>query len=246
MRLRISSLPFFVLLLGCVIAAQAGTEPPLQSHGALAIRLQRLLQRSGQDYRVDIRITSRSVQGDPSVAHLTATRETNPRGDRLTFSLQSDDTRRRYCLDCAQGNDVAPCDGAKSTASGTPDGMLPGTLLPWEELIVGACGTWQVSEQTTGGTRDPSSPISFDVRLPHPPDRLSWRKTVARVDPLSGLPTRFDRLDADGRLVRSVRVLEVGRIANWEGIRRAVIELPEGKVLMEVRGVSLQRPAITP
>lgn len=246
-----SSLLPLALVLGLLWCGLAQTEPiagrAAEPIPATATRLQRLLRRTGQDYEVDIRITSRgSDQGSPSGVRLIASRKASPTGDRLRFRLEEGEGSHRYCLDCTRAGRARPCPGSPEERIPPGSEPLAGTLLPWEELLVGACGTWEVTALPNPPGSGSGLPPRYEVRLSPSPVGLSWARTLAEVDPASGKPIRFDRLDRSGRVVRSVKVLEVGAVADWEGIRRALVELPDGKVLMEIRGVRLGGAAFDP
>ena len=202
-----------------------------------ALRLEQLLRSADQDFEVQIRITSRVSGSVPAVAHLTAVHEKVRTSQRVQFLVDANGVREEFCLACSNDLGVTACEDAPSSRVPDARQTLPGTSLPWEELIAGACSPWKIAARSDQGQASGEAPMLFDLRLAAPPANLTWSITVAQVDPVSGRPVQFDRLDDAGNLVRSVRILDVGTFAGREGIRRALVEQQGSSVLLEVRGI---------
>jgi len=229
---------FGLLAVGCATAAD---------QSPFAQRLGEMLQVVGKDYTASVRITSRAPGGPRSVARLKTERRAADDGDRLVLWLEVDDARFDYCLQCAAGQATEACtDDSSSLPMPELDATLPGTLLPWEEVLAGACSSWQVTEQSEPSAESAEAGLAFDIALTHPPHGLSWATTRAWLDPETGEPLRFDRIDRSGGLLRRVHVLKMGTVSGWDGIRLARIEMPQASVLMEVRSFKPRRSVSRP
>jgi len=198
-------------------------------------RLTTLLNRSGKDYRVNIRITSRGKNDEHSVVYLMATRDADPAGDILQLRISGDNTpSQSICLKCLPKGGVSSCDDQPDVSFPELHAVFPGSILPWEEVLVGACGDWVVENYLTESTTGHQPHQDYQVRLENAAFTHGWSNTLVTMDTDSKDPLYFDRVDDQGTVLRRIRVLEIGATGSWRGIRRAIIELPEGRVLMEV------------
>ncbi len=238
MALKLRALLCVITLLSASLVS--ARQPPAKSDegGDTTIkRLTTLLNRSGKDYRVKIRITSRSNNGDRNIVYLNATRDADPEGDTLQFKIKGDDTSlQTLCLQCLSTGGVSNCGSGSDALIPEPEMLFPGSILPWEEILVGACGTWVVEKSPLVATTKQLPRQDYQVRLANAAFENSWVSTLVTLDTDSGDPVYFDRIDHHGMILRRIKVLEIGRTGSWRGIRRAIIEIPDGRVLMEVVG----------
>jgi len=198
-------------------------------------RLNKLINRSGKDYRVKIRITSQGKEGNHSVVYLTATRDADPQGDWLQFHLEGDNTvSQEFCLKCQPEGGVTSCDQDPLLPMQMLGSSLSGSILPWEEILVGSCGTWMVTKDPIASkSGDEPKPV-YVVQITNAAFDPGWVTTKVFMDSSSKDPLYFDRINSEGQLMRRIRVLEIGRVGSWRGIRQAIIETDEGRVLMEI------------
>jgi len=200
-------------------------------------RLTKLINRSGKDYRVEIRITSQSKEGDRSVVYLTVTRDADRRGDWLQFLLEGDTTEAlQFCLKCLPDGGVAGCNQDSLLPMQTPGSTLPGSMLPWEEILVGSCGTWLVEADPIGSKSGAENTPGYTVNITNAAFDPGWATTRITMDSKSKDPLYFDRINSEGQLIRRIKVLEIGRVGSWRGIRQAIIETDQGRILMEIIG----------
>ena len=199
-------------------------------------RLAALINPSGKDYQVKIRITSRNVEDERSVVYLVATRDSDPGGDKLLFEINGDNaTPKRVCLVCLPAGNVESCSPDAAVSLPEPETRLPGSILPWEEFLAGACGSWVVEEVPADSISPHLPQGDYRVRLVNAAFAHSWANTLVTMDADSRDPVYFDRVDPEGVIMRRIRVLNIGAMGNWRGLRRAIVDLPgEGRVLMEV------------
>jgi len=228
---------FFVLLWSFTMIFLPQLHASSQKNEDTIKRLTKLINRSGRDYRVDIRITSQGNDGGHSVAHLTATRDADPRGDWLQFHLEGDTTKTlEFCLHCLPEGGVTNCNPDSPPPMQMLGSTLPGSSLPWEEILVGSCGTWVVEAVPTASESGHQDTFGYTVTISNAAFNPGWITTKITMDSKSKDPLFFDRIDSEGRLVRRIRVLEIGRVGGWRGIRQAIIESDDGRVLMEITG----------
>ncbi len=198
-------------------------------------RLNKLLNRSGKDYRVKIRITSQGKEGNHSAVYLSATRDADPQGDWLLFHLAGDNTAtQEFCLKCQPDGGVTSCDQGSLVPMNMLGSTLAGSILPWEEILVGSCGSWLVKTDPNGSNSDDERNASYVVQITNAAFDPGWVTTKIIMDSSSKDPLYFDRIDSQGKLMRRIKVLEIGGAGSWRGIQRAIIEVDEGRVLMEI------------
>ena len=225
----------FVLLcsLGLILPPQlcAGTRD-----GDKTIRrLNKLINRSGKDYRVKIRITSQDKEGNHSAVYLSATRDADPQGDWLLFHLEGDTSvTQEFCLKCQPDGGVTSCDQGSLVPMKMLGSTLAGSILPWEEILVGSCGSWLVEMDPVDPDSDDGRKPSYVVQITNAAFDPGWVTTKIIMDSSSKDPLYFDRIDSQGILMRRIKVLEIGGTGSWRGIQRAIIEMNGGRVLMEI------------
>lgn len=227
------------LLVICLLSINAALAQKTQAKSGdsdtTIKRLSMLLNQSGKDYRVKIRITSRSKTDEHSVVYLKATRDADPQGDKLQFEISGKNTgSQQMCLKCSPEGTVSICDPHPGASIPALDAAFPGSILPWEEVLVGTCGNWVVEKNQALSTTGDQPLQDYQVRLVSAAFTHSWSNTLVTMDVDSKEPLYFDRVDSKGVVLRRIRVLEIGTTGSWRGIRRAVVEIPEGRVLMEV------------
>ncbi len=211
-------------------------------------RLNKLLNRSGKDYRVRIRITSKGNEGDHSAVYLSVTRDADPRGDWLLFHLAGDNTvTQEFCLKCQPDGGVTSCDKGSLVPMHMLGSNLSGSILPWEEVLVGSCGSWLVKTDPIASSSDDERKPNYVVQITNAAFDPGWVTTKIIMDSSSKDPLYFDRIDSQGKSIRRIKVIEIGGVGSWRGIQRAIIEMDEGRVLMEIvdfqKGAGLFKPS---
>lgn len=236
-----------LITLDPILAQQTDTKPAKEIKTIK--RLTTLLNRPKKDYRVKVRITSRSNNGDHDVVYLWASRDADPQGDVEHFKITGDEIEtQELCLKCLPNGGIANC--ATESKSIIPDSktVFPGSILPWEEALVGICGDWVIEKNPLFSPTNQAT-AEYQVSLSNAGLKTSWVNTLITMDEKSKNPLYFERINPLGDVFRKIKVLEIGSTGSWRGIRRAIIELPEGKVLMEVvrfrKGLKSQRNSTT-
>lgn len=239
------------LLLALVWVTAPASEPTSHNGGlassVLAKRLKQYLSGPDDDYRLGVRITSRWNNGRRSVVRLSVQHRQLRNGTSFQYRVKFAGNVRDYCLACGNAKRQSTCKGKSISNIPSLNQRLPETLLPWSELVLGVCGDWKIRTPKTSNGADPSTKM-FEI-LPAGADhnhQNAWTRTMAYLDRTSGRPLRFERLDTQGKKVSTVRILETARFGGKLGVRRASMEFPEGKVLLEVRSAQLGSAALTP
>ncbi|MES9940863.1 MAG: hypothetical protein ABW104_02670 [Candidatus Thiodiazotropha sp. 6PLUC2] len=235
--LKIPHLLFFVLFLTLI--------PFYQNHASedtteTIQHLENLLNRSGKDYQVKIRITSHTQNGEHLVVILQSTRDAEPTGDRLLFRLAGENIPAyNSCLQCSAGGETSACENNSGEFITEPGTHLPGSILPWEEILVGACADWRVGPIDNSILSEQYPQATYSVEPVTDNFDASWRSTLIVVDKITGNPDLFLRIDKNNHQLRKIKVVEIGRIGSWTGIRSAIITTQHGRILMEIIGFSM-------
>ncbi len=200
--------------------------------------LEQFLSGPDEPYRAELRITSRPRQGDGSVSRLVVQRSDTGDVRQIEYRLTTNGVTRHWCLRCAAAAGLRDCPMAPQARSIDLARDLPDTLLPWEELVLGACGGWTITPLPSAPTAAaPSYQVDFRSLGPE----QGSRSALIAVD-ASGVPSSIEHRNADGERLRTIRLLETGTHAGFTGARRALIDRPDGQVLLELRNIQIGPP----
>ncbi len=111
--------------------------------------------------------------------------------------------------------------------------------------MLGACGQWALTAVPGADTLGDTGPA---YRLQYRPltSGLPGSEALLYLKPGSDTPSWIERLDLHGDPLRTLRILETGTLGDHVGIRRALIERPSGRILLEVRSAQIGGPPLDP
>lgn len=198
--------------------------------------LQHFLTSPADDFEIQYRITSKSAGTTPFVANINL-RGADENGHReYLIEINQSDTKQQYCFACEANYVMQMCKSNDLLMPDVKQGAVPGTLLPWGELINGLCMDWTVKQSAmTDVNKDNGiAEIRPKKRLP----RIHWDYTRAYLDD-NGLPAKLERILASGKILRQIRILEIRKLFSMTGVRKVLVEYGSTRVLLEALSMQL-------
>jgi len=206
---------------------------PLDGAADTATRkLNQILATPANDFNMLLRITSRSNNRRPQISQLVIQGKSTAYSREYEIKSFNTNTTYKYCLACNNNYAVSAC---KNKALKTPesiDGNVPGTYLPWGEIIDGLCMKWSIKPLALN-----SDPVQ-NILVIRPAIRnrnLQWRYTHAYIDKATNYPVKLVRYQQNGQVLRNLDILEIRNMLSLIGIRRTYVTFANTRILIELR-----------
>jgi len=192
----------------------------------------RLLAEPEGDTKVRIRVTSQFPSGNVTTSYITLIRNQARNIKKYLIQIDGNEQEHQICFQCNSRNEKKSC--VDSSYSQKKNEKIPGTLLPWSEVLGSLCNEWSVSRLADR----PEGLATVKIVSTRP---LAWYYTLAYYGPDS-LPVKFERYDKDDTLQYTIQVLEIKRTVWGTGIKRSLLFDPQNKWRIIVEVVSIIFP----
>lgn len=215
----------------------AGREPSIDP---LTESVHAMLQGPAGELSLRTRITTVDEDGTRSVSHIRLLRLKGEDRERIELTLQGGRGEQAFCMACRSKQRLISCGEDAAPLPPVADADVPGTALPWSEVIGGFCTRFRVLRSDDVVTEDGRRLAVFDL---HPETGKDPGRERSRLymSTQTGLPVRAERFDGDGRLLATIEVLRARRTSWGPSVSRFIYIRPRttSRVLVEVQHASV-------
>ena len=207
-------------------------DEPEDAEGALTW----LFRSPPDEADLTLRVTSVDIDGERRIARLTLQFATDARGGQVAATVEAQgQATRRFRGTCAGPDGVHLCDEADPNTPVARDTLVPGTLLPWQVVLLGWCREFRVASTMPA---DDGGGKVVEVVAPEGDEGAGTLRLRVTSDPKRRVPTRIASLDEVGAECWTLEIVETRR-TRWGPVAlRSVFRSPAagGRALIEVRG----------